>query len=76
MSSKNKALLFNFLCFAVLFLIVRLLLGYFVPINRIFLSIISAVGATLLAPKFGSVKTEDGEKIMMKWIFLKGFRQL
>ncbi len=76
MKPKNKSLLFNFLCFAVLFLIVRFSLDYLMPINRIFLAIISAIIANILAPKFGSVKTDNGEKIMVKWIFLKGFRQL
>ncbi len=76
MRPKYKALLFNFIGFAVLFLIARLALGYFLPINRIFLAVTAAIIANVLAPKFGAIRGEDGEKILMKWIFMKGFREL
>ncbi len=76
MRPKYKALLFNFIAFAALFIIIRLLLGYYWPINRIFLAVTSAILANVLAPKFGAIKTEQGEKIMMKWIFIKGIREI
>ncbi|MBN9283018.1 hypothetical protein [Flavobacterium sp.] len=34
------------------------------------------VVSTLLAPKFQAVKTNDGEKLFMKWIFIKGIREI
>ncbi len=76
MRPKYKALLFNFIGFALLFIIVRLLLGYYWPINPIFLAVTSAIVANILAPKFGAIKTDQGEKIMMKWIFIKGIREI
>lgn len=76
MKPKHKALLFNFIAFVTLFLIIRLLLGYFMPINRIFLAVTSAIIANVLAPKFGAIETNEGEKLFMKWIFIKGTREI
>ncbi|KQC29507.1 hypothetical protein [Flagellimonas eckloniae] len=76
MKPKHKALLFNFIAFVVLFLIARLALGYYLPINPIFLAVTSAIIANVLAPKFGAITTDDGEKVLMKWIFIKGMREI
>ncbi|MEM7485454.1 MAG: hypothetical protein AAF348_09615 [Bacteroidota bacterium] len=76
MKPKYKALLFNFIAFVVLFLIARLVLGYYLPINPIFLAVTSAIIANILAPKFGAIKTDEGEKVLMKWIFIKGMREI
>lgn len=76
MRPKYKALLFNLIAFVTLFLIARLILGHFLPINRIFLAVTSAIIANVLAPKFGAIQTDDGEKVLMKWIFIKGIREL
>ncbi|MEQ8422836.1 MAG: hypothetical protein RIB64_22730 [Arenibacter algicola] len=76
MKPKHKALFFNFLGFAILFVAGRLLLGMFLSLNTLVLAFIAAVAASFLAPKFSAVKTKSGEKLMMKWIFIKGFREL
>ncbi|SHF94180.1 hypothetical protein SAMN03080594_109192 [Arenibacter palladensis] len=76
MKPKYKALIYNFLGFAVLFVAGRLLLGMLLSLNTLVLAFIAAVAASLLAPKFSVVKTKSGEKLMMKWIFIKGFREL
>lgn len=76
MTKKNKALVYNFLGFALIFIIVRLGMGYFLEIGRIYISIISAVAAMALAPKFGIAIINGEEKLMMKSIFLKGFKEL
>ena len=34
------------------------------------------VVGTLTAPKFQAVQTPDGEKIFMRWLFLKGVREV
>jgi hypothetical protein len=31
---------------------------------------------TILSPKFKAVKTEDGEKLFMKWIFIKDVKEI
>lgn len=76
MKPKIKALLYNFVCFAVLFLIARILLGYFLPINPIFMAVTAAIIANVLAPKFGVINVEGEEKMMVKWIFMKEIREI
>ncbi len=76
MKPKHKALLLNFIAFMTLFLITRLTLGHYVPMSPIFLAVISAITATVFAPKFGAVNTQGGKKVMMKWIFIKGAREV
>jgi len=29
-----------------------------------------------LAPKFQAVKTNEGEKLFMKWLFIKGIKEI
>ena len=76
MRPKYKALLFNFITFAIIYIIIRLGLGYFWPDNSTFLALGSAVITITLSPKFTTIKTNSGEKLMMKWIFIKNVRQL
>jgi hypothetical protein len=71
MKLKHKALLFNFLGFASLFLIARFGIGFFIEIPRLYLSIGAAIFGTLLAPKFAVVRDAGKEKLMMKWVFMK-----
>ncbi|WP_419210961.1 hypothetical protein ACNR9Q_09405 [Maribacter sp. X9] len=40
------------------------------------MALIAAVAASVLAPKFAVVQKEGVEKIVMKWIFIKGFKEL
>lgn len=76
MRPKYKALFFNFLAFAIIFLTIRLSLEYFWPGNNTFLALGSAIITFVLSPKFAAIKTNSGEKLMMKWIFMKKVREL
>lgn len=78
MSKKVKAFLFNFIGFALFFLPSYYLIqhyggltltGYFIPITAFVIS-------TILAPKFQAVQTADGEKMFMKWLFIKGVKEV
>ncbi|MDA9273321.1 hypothetical protein N9P83_03345 [Flavobacteriaceae bacterium] len=42
----------------------------------IYMVVIAAIFANFLSPKFGVVETENGKKMMMKWIFVKGLREI
>ena len=74
MSPKIKAILLNFLGFAILFLVARITFGYLFNIDRLYLALGAAIIASILAPKFAVV--EGNGKILMKWIFIKGFREI
>ena len=71
MKPKHKALLLNFLGFAIVFLAIRFTLDYLFEANRFLLAFISAVVATLFSPKFATIRTKEGEKLSMKWFFSK-----
>ena len=76
MQPKDKALIYNFLGFAVFFLIFRFGFDFLLDASGLIKGILSAVLASVLAPKFGVVRTEEGKKVMMKWLFLKGTREV
>ena len=76
MKPKHKVLVFNFLGFAILFVLFRFGLSLFLKLDSFYMSLIAAIVASFLAPKFAVVKKEGADKIVMKWIFLKGFKEL
>ena len=76
MKPKYKALLLNFVGFAILFIAIRLLIGFFFSLHHLVLAVVAALGASILAPKFTVVKSSGKEKLMMKWVFIKGFREI
>ncbi|MEH6514045.1 hypothetical protein [Maribacter arcticus] len=76
MKPKHKVLVFNFLGFAILFVLFRFGLSLFLKLDTFYMSLIAAIAASFLAPKFAVVKKEGVDKIVMKWIFLKGFKEL
>lgn len=76
MSLKTKALFYNFLGFAILFIIIRSVMWFLLSIDGIFLAIIAAILASVLSPKFAVTKTKEGEKLFMKWLFIKGIKKV
>lgn len=77
MKPKVKAFFYNLISFAVFFLILRFSINFYFPqLNYLVMALAAAFTATLLAPKFGVVKEGASEKILMKWVFLKGIREV
>ncbi|MCF6128768.1 hypothetical protein L1S35_03735 [Flavobacterium sp. AS60] len=76
MSKKVKAFVYNLICFAILFISFRFLIGKYTQLTGLFIPITAFVIGTLTAPKFQAVKTPNGEKIFMRWLFLKGIREV
>lgn len=76
MKPKHKVLIFNFLGFAILFVLFRFGLTLIMQLDSFYMSLIAAIAASILAPKFAVVKKEGVEKIVMKWVFIKGFKEL
>lgn len=76
MQLKTKSFLYQLLSFVIVFLPFRIVLDKFSSLEGILPSIISFVITLILAPKFQVVKTNQGEKLFMKWIFKKGVQEL
>ncbi len=76
MSKKTKSFVYNFIGFAIIFFIVRYLVGTYTDLQGYWIPVTAFVVGTLLAPKFQTVKTNEGEKLFMKWLFIKGFKEI
>jgi hypothetical protein len=71
-----KSFVLQLICFATLFTLTRYLVASYTNLTGLWVPMTAFVVGTLLAPKFQAVKTKDGEKLFMKWIFLKGIREV
>lgn len=76
MSKKTKALLYNFLGFALFFTIVYFIAARFTGLQGFWIPITSGVVASLLTPKFQAITYMGEEKLFMKWMFFKGLREI
>lgn len=76
MSKKTKAFLFNLLGFSFFYIISYFVIMTFGVLQGLWIAVTSFVISTILAPKFQTVNTNEGEKLFMKWIFIKGLREL
>ncbi len=76
MSKKTKALVYNLIGFAILFFSVRFAVTAFTTLTGLWIPLTAFIVGTVLAPKFQAVTTKDGEKLFMKWIFVKGIKEI
>jgi hypothetical protein len=71
-----RAFVLQLICFVLLFTLCRYLAIRYTNLEGIWQSLTAFVAATLLSPQFQAVKTKDGEKLFMKWLFMKGVREI
>ncbi|MNF34475.1 hypothetical protein [Flavobacterium maritimum] len=71
-----RAFLYQLGCFSILFLSFRYLVASYTNLTGFYIPLTAFVVGTLLSPKFQAVKTKDGEKLFMKWIFVKGIKEI
>lgn len=71
MNKKTKALIYQFISFAVVFIIVRLLVENFTNVTGLWIPAIAFVAGTILSPQFKAIQTPQGLKLFMSWIFMK-----
>lgn len=76
LSKKTKSLLYNFLSFAIFFFPMRYLVNAYTELTGLWIPFTAFVVSTILSPKFQAIQTKDGEKLYMKWIFIKGTREI
>ena len=76
MSLKTKAFIYQLLSFAVLFILIRFLVDAYSNLEGFWIPLTAFVAGTILSPQFQAVKTNEGEKLFMKWIFMKGIKQI
>ena len=71
-----RAFLYQLGCFAILFISLQYLIGKYTYMDGLWIQFTAFVAGTILAPKFQAVKTKDGEKLFMSWLFLKGIKEI
>lgn len=71
-----RAFLYQLGCFAILFISFKYLVEKYTHLTGLWIPFTAFVAGTLLAPKFQAAKTKDGEKLFMKWIFIKGIKEI
>ena len=76
MTKQTKAFLYQLISFAVLFILFRYLIAAFTNLQGFWIPITAFVIATLIAPKFQAIKTTTGDKLFMKWLFVKGVKEI
>ncbi len=76
MSPNVKAFVFQLVCFAILFISSRYIIDRYTMISEFWVAGMAFVISTLLSPKFQAVRTPQGNKLFMKWIFMSGVREI
>jgi hypothetical protein len=76
MNKKVKAILYNFLGFAPIFLLVYFLAEKYTGLTGLWIPGAAFVASTILSPKFQAATLHGEEKIFMRWIFLKGVKEI
>ncbi|MFC4818399.1 hypothetical protein [Flavobacterium sp. GCM10023249] len=76
MNKSTKAFIYNLLGFAVFFFPLRYLIATYTHLDGLWIPLTALVVGTILSPKFQAVKTRDGERLFMKWLFTKGLKEL
>ena len=71
-----RSLIYQLLCFGILFIGLQFLIKKYTDLSGLWIMGTAFVSATLLSPQFQAVKTKDGEKLFMKWMFMRGVRQI
>ena len=76
MSKRTKSFVYNLIGFALVFISMQALLIRFSNLSGIWIPMTAFVIGTILAPKFQAVRTKDGDKLFMKWLFVKGVKEI
>jgi len=76
MKKKTKIFIAQFICFALFFLIARIVFSYFFGEATIWGSLAGGFLAIVASPQFKIFNTDKGEKVYMRWIFMKGVKEL
>ena len=71
-----RAFIYQLGCFAILFIAGRFIIANYTGLTGLWIPMTAFIIATLIGPQFKALKTKEGEKLFMKWIFLKGIKEI
>ena len=76
MSKKTKAFIYQLLSFIIFFLGFTYIFKQFFSFEDLYIKLMAFAVGTVFAPKFLAVQTKDGEKLFVKWLFIKGMKEI
>lgn len=76
MSKKTKAFLYNLAGFTLFFVPTWAICTNVFGMEGFLPKLIALVVSIFLSPKFQFIKTSSGDKIFMKWIFIKDIKEI
>ncbi|WP_372473174.1 hypothetical protein AB4865_10175 [Capnocytophaga sp. ARDL2] len=76
MNKKTKSYIVSFLCFFVIFIVIRTILSELQLAEGIWLPIVSALITSFIAPQFKVFRIDGKDIIYVAWIFSKKGRAL
>ena len=76
MTKKTKAFVYQLICFAILFIGFRYLIASYSNLTGYWIPITAFVAGTIISPKFQAIKTNEGEKLFVQWLFMKGIKEI
>lgn len=72
MGKKTKIKILSYLILIIMFIAIRIMLHFvFKNLDSFYIGMISAGLTGVLAPRINDFKTQSGDKIQIKWVFLK-----
>ena len=76
MNKQNKSFVYNLLGFLPIYVITYVLVSQFTDLSGLWIPLTAFMVTLLLSPKFQYVKKMGEEKIYMKWLFIKGVKEV
>lgn len=76
MSKQTKSILLNFLGFVVIFFPFKYVFDTYSGFSHFQCLGAAFITTLILSPKFQVVKTSEGEKLFMKWMFIKDVKEI
>jgi hypothetical protein len=76
MKLKTKAIIYQLVSFLIFFLPLRYAISELTHLTGFWIPLTAFVITTIVSPKFQSIRTQEGEKLYMKWFFIKGLKEL
>lgn len=76
MSKKIKAFVLQLISFVIFFIGFTYIFKQFFDLQDLSIKLMAFGVGTIFAPKFIATQTKNEEKLYMKWIFIKGLKEI
>lgn len=71
-----RSFIYQLAGFGILFFLFQYLIVRYTTLTDLWIPGTAFIVGTILAPKFQAIKTKEGERLFMKWLFVKGIKDI